>query len=118
VIQPMEKIWFIVIGAETEGPYSVLDLKRDIRITPDTLAWKEGFTDWIAIRDIPELSVLFEDSPETVSDEDQKKIDEAIKKKLQDSEVIALRAEPPFYYFWLLVAFLLLCYVLYYFFEQ
>lgn len=57
----MDKIWFIEVDLKVEGPYSVEDLKRDLRITPDTLAWQEGSDQRLPIRAIKELKKVFED---------------------------------------------------------
>lgn len=57
----MDKIWYIKVHGSREGPYSVADLKRDNRITPDTLVWRKGFDRWQEIRYVPELQCVFED---------------------------------------------------------
>ncbi len=56
-----ERIWFLQIHGCQEGPYSVEELSRDERLTPDTLVWKPGFPTWIAIRNVPELRRIFRD---------------------------------------------------------
>lgn len=110
----MEKIWFILINGYKEGPYNLIDLKGDSRITPDTLIWKQGFKKWVPIRNVSELKAVFEDSTEHKEDEDggQKDVKKLSKKRIQDDEVIALRSEPPFTYLWLFIA-LILLYALY-----
>lgn len=59
----MDKIWYIKLHGNREGPYNVMDLRRDRRITPDTLVWRQGFDKWQQIRYVPELQVVFEDAP-------------------------------------------------------
>lgn len=61
----MDKIWYIKIHGSREGPYSIMDLRRDKRITPDTLVWRQGFDRWQKIRYVPELKAVFEDSEST-----------------------------------------------------
>lgn len=56
----MDKVWYIKIF-KVEGPFSIAELKRDSRITPDTLAWRPGLPNWTPIRNIPELKKLFKD---------------------------------------------------------
>ncbi|MEX1012718.1 MAG: DUF4339 domain-containing protein [Waddliaceae bacterium] len=50
-----ERIWYIKIAENKEGPYSVSQLKVDDRITPQTLVWKVGFFGWLPISQVPEL---------------------------------------------------------------
>jgi len=107
----MDKIWFININAKQEGPYSLYELKRDVRITPDIFVWKEGFDQWKRIRDVPELKSLFED--ENASNENEP-IQFEPKKKLPGDEVLVEGGglEPP-YFFWLIIAFLAILYAIY-----
>lgn len=65
----MERIWYIKVYGSREGPYSALDLKRDRRITPDTLVWRKGFDRWQQIRYVPELQCVFEDEPQPDKEE-------------------------------------------------
>ena len=106
----MEKIWFIIIDGKKEGPYNVGNLKRHIRLTPDTLAWKEGMPQWLPIRQIPELKMIFEDDAAIPSDENVKKKSDVFK---TEDETLTLRYEPPSFYFWLFIGALLIVYTLY-----
>lgn len=104
----MERCWFVLIRKEKKGPFSVNELRAMAEITPDTLAWKEGFLSWRPIREIPELKELFEES---VSQEES---EEGIKAKIssQEDAVISLDfSEPPFR-LWLLFCLLVLIYVI------
>jgi len=68
----MEKVWYLNIDGRQEGPHSLVELKGDLRITPDTLVWKEGWPDWKPAGAVPELKSLFEDEEELESlDEDE-----------------------------------------------
>ena len=111
----MDKIWFIYIDGQKQGPYSLADLKRDSRITPDTLVWKPGFKDWTPIRNVVELKSLFEDETQEKEEEPEETLVKKKPKKLPHDEVIALRSEPPYTYFWLIIAVLLI--LLYVFFQ-
>lgn len=105
----MNKIWFILIGEKREGPYSFEDLKHDSRVTPDTLIWKEGFSEWKKIRDVPELKNLFKDNPEQTEPEENEQ--EGFKKRpVQDELVLDFGQEPPFL-LWVLIALIALMYV-------
>lgn len=99
---------------EREGPYSVGDLKHDHRVTPDTLAWKSGFLNWIPMRDIAELDEVFKDEvpPEVEADEE-----EGGETLFPPDDEITLdwRREPPFFIIWLLIIALLIAYAIYQF---
>lgn len=63
----MERIWYIRLEKEVEGPYSVEELKLDKRVTMRTLAWKKGMPLWLPIAAIPELAkALFEEGSKEV----------------------------------------------------
>lgn len=102
------KIWYIAVNDQQEGPYSSVELRRDHRITPDTLVWREGFPTWVPARDVPELNEIFEDS-ETNEDEEEFAPQNSLGG--EDELTVAMRNDfPPL--FWGLLA-LLLVYFLY-----
>lgn len=108
------KKWYIRIVENVEGPYSFEDLKRDVRITPDTPIWAEGFEKWQLARDVPELDALFFDEEKVKSDENE--IDESeceLNKFIpsQDSLAVDIKQDPPYLY-WLLVVLLTLIFFL------
>lgn len=107
----MKKIWYISINNTQEGPYSVEELKRDHRITPDTLVWKEGFPRWIPVRDVPELRKIFKDEDKS-DDEEEKEKKPSI--NLYDEMALAYQQDPNSI-FWLIVVILALIYSLYQF---
>ena len=108
-----EKVWLIWIEGNQEGPYTIQELKHDTRLTPDTLVWKDGFSDWKAIRSVEELKAVFEDEPES------KPLLEAIKIKTFEPELtpeqdtLALQTDPSQFYLWMLVLLLLAVYLFY-----
>ena len=104
----MEKVWFIQLNGGVEGPYSVLDLKEDIRITPDTFVWREGFSRWVPIGDVPELQEVFSEELEeeqTTETQDSLSPDEEI--------VLDFRKGPFYFSFWVLLLLMLLGYLLF-----
>lgn len=105
----MNKIWYIQIEGRKEGPYSPQDLKRDPRVTPDTLVWKEGFKDWIPIRYVQELKEVFKDEKE--EKEEGKKNNG--NKRLSGDMVLALKEQNPNFIFLLLLIIALLFYIFY-----
>lgn len=112
-----EKVWLIWIDGNQEGPYTGLELKKDLRLTPDTLVWREGFETWKPIRNVKELKEVFEDKPES------KPLLEAIKLKTfepelpQEQETLTLQRDPSQFYIWLLIALLAMIYLFYQFYS-
>lgn len=107
------KEWFIIVEQTQEGPYSLQDLKKHSKLTPDTLVWKEGFQNWIAARDVFELQDLFKEQPEAES------LHELFKPKplpsdLQaDEETLTLQNDPPQLFFWVIVIIFILIYLIF-----
>ncbi len=107
----VEKIWFIFLDQKQEGPYSLLDLKRDERLTPETFAWKEGMKDWKRIAEIPELHSLFQ--PDAGKEENMPD-EEAERPPVPDDEIVLdFQKGPPQFYLWLLLALFLIFIFLY-----
>jgi len=105
----MVKEWFILVDNCKEGPFSLLELKRDYRLTPDTFVWKAGFAKWIKARDVAELNDLFKDPQDKCSDQDEEACLQSKELKRDDS-VIALYYDPFQFWFWLLAGALLVIY--------
>lgn len=102
----MDKIWYIKIHGNREGPFSVLDLRRDRRITPDTLVWRQGFDRWQQIRYVPELQVVFEDEPA----EKEEKI--TFPPMPDDDEIVLdMRGKDPHRWLWFVLIGILLIYI-------
>ncbi len=104
----MAKEWFVLIDGKREGPFTPQELKRDRHVTLDTLVWKQGFTDWVPIRKVPELKVLFEgeEGPPKVRGEEQPEIDLG-----PYQMVLAAQRDPPHLIFWLILAAIIMLYV-------
>lgn len=106
----MKKIWYIDIAGRLEGPYTPDELKRNRKITPDTLVWKEGMTRSIPARKVPELKFLFVDehSP-NLSPPDKNGTG---KKGQADLMILEMSQEPPFL-LWVIIFLTLLLYAWY-----
>lgn len=105
----MDKIWYIDVAGKTEGPFSILELRGDERLTPDTLVWKEGFKRWIPIREVAELKAVFEDSEEKIP-----LIPELESKIEPDEEIVLdLKDNNPNYVYWLILGLIVILYALY-----
>lgn len=109
----MIKEWYIKIGDKKEGPYSILDLKRHPLLTPDTLAWKPGFKEWLPMRCIPELNSVFEDEKPQEEESEEEKPEKAGLTSFIDDAAMALRGDPPQLYFWILLIIIALLYAIY-----
>lgn len=102
-----EKIWYIKIDGQEEGPYSFKELKLDKRITPDTLARKKKHPLWRPIRKIPELRKLFFDDESFDSEED------LTPGLPRDELTLVMQRDPPYFFWWLLIALVLFAYIIY-----
>lgn len=114
----MEKVWYVEIDGQREGPFSLTEMRNDHRITPDTRAWKLGFSHWKPIREIPELKELFRDAktPEE-GEEPEEELEPEFRQKPkkapfpQDELALDIGNEPP-YLFWMLIAAAIIAYFL------
>lgn len=105
-----DKIWFIIVDDQKEGPYSILDLKYHSRMTPDTLVWKEGFKNWIPARKVPELKTLFKDEEEPVELHDRFKL----RKVSQEDSILALEGSNfPYLFYWFIILLIVAVYFFY-----
>lgn len=105
-----DRIWFIIIEKRQEGPYSLQELKKDDRFTPDTLVWKEGFSEWVPARFIPELQEIFKDAPESHP------LHEPVQEKSlkPDGEAtLTLQQDPYQFYLWILIIIAVFIYLMY-----
>jgi hypothetical protein len=99
--------WYILIEGQKEGPFTIKELKKDFRVTPDTLVWKPGFSHWLPIRNVPELKELFEDIEEIKPIEKEPLI------QGQEALCITTRKDPNF--IWVLLLLILVIILLYLF---
>ncbi len=114
----MDKVWYITFDnnrenpEHKEGPYAIFDVKTHPKVTPDTLVWKEGFTQWVPLREITELHSIFEDQQ---TDSIDTPIIQGLPKKplLGEDEIVTLPYEPPTFYFWIFIALLIALYTFY-----
>jgi uncharacterized protein (TIGR00266 family) len=50
--------WYIAIGGQQQGPFSQAQIQQGIAAgiyTRDTLVWRQGFANWLAMSQVPEL---------------------------------------------------------------
>jgi len=104
------KEWYIQVFKKEEGPFTLLELRADRRITPDTLVWKEGFENWVPARDVEELKVLFEEEKKPSSAEIIRPFADDTSKT---DDVLALEYDPKQWFTWLIIIIAVLLYVIY-----
>jgi hypothetical protein len=105
----MEAIWFVDINNKAEGPFTIREMKREERITPDTLVWKEGFPAWVHAKDVRELDSLFKDRSSDDEDQDSDEDrDLTSEKNLTDEELVLSFQFDPFFFLFLVFAFVLI----------
>jgi len=54
--------FFTVVNGQQKGPYSTEQLSQmaaQKTISPDTLVWKQGMSNWTAAKSVPELTNIF-----------------------------------------------------------
>jgi hypothetical protein len=103
-----KKEWFLLVAGRKEGPYSFGDLRRDPRVTPDTLVWKKGRKGWVKAGKIPELRSLFEEE-EADSEEERPDFPAAIS---PEGMVIGMEGQEPPFFLWTIVLAILFTYLL------
>lgn len=50
--------WYIAIGGQQQGPFSQAQIQQGVAAgiyTRDTLVWRQGFANWLAMAQVPEL---------------------------------------------------------------
>lgn len=63
---PIPTSYFVLINSQQNGPLGIEEVKQliaNVRINRQTMAWKEGLTDWTLITNLPELAILFSQTP-------------------------------------------------------
>ncbi len=58
------KQYYIIRNDQQAGPYTLEEL-AEMGITPDTIVWTEGMTDWTPARQVSELASLFTTTAQT-----------------------------------------------------
>lgn len=68
-----EKVWFVYLTDHHEGPLTLEEVEKRLAggdINKDSLAWKDGMPDWVAISSIPELAALLNAIDQTKNQKD------------------------------------------------
>lgn len=110
-----EKVWYIAVEDKKEGPYSAMDLRNDFRVTPDTLVWKEGYSNWVLLRFVPELEAIFEDpeEPEDLSEKSNKIISPTFSHPPKEEMALTMRYDPIWWGFIIIVILSVFLYLFY-----
>lgn len=106
-----KKIWLIVIKNKIYGPFSLLELKKNPVITPDTLAKKVDDRTWKPIKKIPELKQIFYDEESEDQEDEEKK---ALKVGGKGEAILSdISIDPGHFFIWLLIVIIILTYASY-----
>lgn len=106
--------WYILVGKQELGPYSIEELRGDLRLTPDTLTRRKGNEKWTPARFISELKDVFKDRG-TQPPHDGVNQGEDLEAALEESQIV-LRLEPdPYHYLLWILLLITLLYSSYYF---
>jgi hypothetical protein len=106
----VKREWYIFLDNSKQGPFNIKELKKNRRVNPDTLVWKEGFKDWVPIRSIKELREVFEDENKP---QEKAKIDPLSPDILDEEVTLTMQQDPFQFLLWILILILSLIYVLY-----
>lgn len=111
-----EKEWYIILDNQQGGPFSLYDLKRNPRFTPDTLVWKKGYKEWTPARLVLEMKELFKDSPESVPLHEKPEMSNGLKGDYaQDNQATLTLQQDPYPLMLLIILVLLLILYVFYF---
>lgn len=93
------KEWYCLFRGRKEGPFSIADLKRHPRFTPDTLVWKKGFSEWVKAEHVRELAKIFKEEKRRSKGKNQSKEKDAF----NGAEILTARQTPPPYLFLVII---------------
>lgn len=102
-----KKIWYLWLDGKEEGPYSFTDLRSHPVLSPDLLVRKEGSSQWLALRNYPELQQLFEDPKEIIPEEK-----EPPTLPSEGDELTLSYQDPSSFWFWIVILGIVLTYIL------
>lgn len=55
--------WYYAVGSERRGPVSASALRAQGGITPETLVWRRGMTEWTPASTVPDLAAILSSKP-------------------------------------------------------
>lgn len=105
------QVWYLIVDDHQEGPYSYLELSKDARLTPETLAWRDGMVDWLPIADIDELKHLF-----GITEKEGENREEAFEESIlisDDELVLDMRKGGPNPLIWIVLILFVIFYIIY-----
>lgn len=99
----MKREWFLLVGREKEGPFTLNELIERKEFTKESWVWKDGMKEWKRAKDVPELAFIFEKEQEELKEEARSKA------PVEDLTLSISNSEPP----WFLLFITLLVVLLY-----
>jgi len=97
--------WYIKLNDLEEGPFSIEELKKDLRITPETLVRKKGWTEWLPIGEVKELKEIFEDDTEPEIGGSEENSPDKI---FDDQITLSAQSDPGNFILWVIIILLIL----------
>jgi hypothetical protein len=105
-----EKLWFILVQDQQQGPFSLQDLKYHSQFTPDTLVRKKEWSRWIPARFVQELEELFKDEKKTPADQESDFQDQVHSQGRHHQVILAAQQDPSQFFLWMLILLIILFY--------
>jgi hypothetical protein len=99
--------WYIKLNDLEEGPFSIEELKKDRRITPETMVRKKGFAQWQPIGEVKELKEIFQDESEPEPEPDEAE-ENSLKKSFDDQITLSAQSDPGNFILWVIIILLIL----------
>ncbi len=92
----LNKEWFLLVGSEKEGPFTLNELLGKREFNCESWVWKPGMKEWKRAKDVPELTRYFVKEEEEITQQAK------VKAPTEDSALVISYSEPP--WFFLIVA--------------
>ena len=107
----MDKCWYCIVEGGAKGPYTKEDLLLKPFFTPESLVWKEGFSDWKPAKDVD--GFFDQDDSEEDTRPDFKDLNDEDGVDSEGEVALLEEKEPPNFILWLLILLVILVFYLY-----
>ncbi|MFG6427436.1 MAG: GYF domain-containing protein [Muribaculaceae bacterium] len=87
----MQAEYYFVVNGQQQGPFPKEELRK-YNISPDTLVWRAGMTNWVKATELPELADLFAINVEVVDNPSNFQTGENVSQDTSDNNWFAMFA--------------------------
>ena len=87
----MQAEYYFVVNGQQQGPFPKEELRK-YNISPDTLVWRAGMTNWVKATELPELADLFAINVDVVDNPSNFQTDENVSQDTSDNNWFAMFA--------------------------